>query len=142
MPKEFSSYAKFDLDGFPAVENQRKIYVKSLPKETADELTSRGYQLVYVNTLPRDTPEQDQEYLRAIARGVEECTISMNEMQFKALDAELKIHNMVGAKSMSLNVEAKLDKEDLDALLDWKPSRHSTSIDTPIKLLGGKNGDK
>lgn len=120
------------LERFPkldALAHGRPLYFED-PPSYIHELQERGYKIVFLSTLPRDTQAQEQDYLRAKLRGVEEGTVKVDKLQLLALQSALNL--AFGSKEPVHEKAARSDDDFMD-MFDWKPTRFKLKDNTTIQ---------
>jgi hypothetical protein len=123
------------LESTPILGDAKVVYVdESVPAEDLVTLSKRGYELIDVRHLPRNTPEQNRRAIQAWLQGMAEGTIERDEEVRKTLELSAKMDGLLIQRSMRVNVDASLSSETLDALLSFAPSRH-TLIETSAEKL-------
>lgn len=106
----------------------RPLYFEE-PPEYIHELRERGYEIVLLATLSRSSQEDEQAYLRAKLRGVEEGTIKTDKVLLAALQEAIKL----AFRDKQPEETRTKDAIDWLASLDWKPTRHTLKNNTTIQ---------
>lgn len=115
------------LEDLPALLDEqvgRIIYVDRIGLDATVDLTARGYQVVDLFSLPRQTSDQERAYLDAKRQAIEEGTILVNQHIIRALELGMRAAGMMG-KERHTKVTLEGDSESIDELLNWSCDRHT-----------------
>lgn len=109
----------------------RKLYFKALAPARAKALRERGYDPVVLVTLPRQTPQDDQAYLKALGMGLLDGTIEMEKDLAPVLRLLFTEAGLVdkGARGASQG-PSKPQTGSVKDLLSWGTSRHTIDQST------------
>ena len=127
-----------DPEIYPPIPKTRKprvLVFERMTKEHIKVFKSRGYQVICLITLPRETKEDELEYLRLKARGIEEGTVVASDKQIDMLKLQFKAYGLLdenrGKKGIRDQKTAAESTEDIfDLLRDFTPSRHTLDQST------------
>ncbi len=127
-----STHINLDLfPELPEANRPRALYFSNpLPALEVGALVRRGYEPVQLITLPRRTEREHQEYLLARAQGLTEGTIQASEEDRFRLRLEMEAHGLF--KNTGVSVKVNLKGDDMKALFNWEPSRHTLRGNTTI----------
>jgi hypothetical protein len=115
-----------DLIQLPTLDGvTRTVYVSAEGPEAVSSLEQRGYTVVDIFTLPRETPEDHQRFLLAKMQGVEEGTICSTQKDIRALEVAMRAHGLLDKTSRHLNLNVAVDGQTVEQLLGWSDSRHT-----------------
>lgn len=87
------------------------------PADTA-VIRRLGYRVVDVRTMERGSPGQSADAIEAWLQGMAEGTIEPDLTKLKALELEAKVHGLLVNRTLRIDAKAKLDGENLEALLE------------------------
>lgn len=104
---------------------ERTVYVHGAPTREAEILRGRGYSVVEVNTLPRNSEQEHLRYLLAKAQGVEEGTIEVDQEGRKVLELEMRAYGLLDKRTTSLNLQVHTTSEEVSQIFGWGHSRHT-----------------
>ena len=124
-----------NLDQFPFVPNEarpRKISFDFLPPVDVGALEKRGYKVVLLRALPRETARDKIEFLLAMLQGVTDGTVEMSKQRGEATFLEMKARGLFADRTGTLVLTAKQVGADVQAILDWDDSRHTLAGNTTI----------
>lgn len=117
---------------YPPISHRRVVYFDELGTDEKDFLEARGYSPIILNSLPRNTDREEQDYILAKLQAIEEGTIIADKEQVKVLELQMKAHSMLRQESTRVNVDVKTNKEDIKELLDWGHSRHTLRTNSTV----------
>lgn len=95
-------------------------------------LTRRGYTCIELNTLPRNTEQDNVTYLLAKAQGLDEGTIIEEEDYFDLLKLQMKAYGLLDKRSTSLNLHLTGDADSIQSLFGWRDSRHTLAGNSTV----------
>lgn len=125
-----------NLDGFPIVpeaSRPRTIYFNFAVTNLSEAaLRGRGYNPVYLLTLPRRTEQEHADFLLAHLQGIEEGTIFSSKEERLRIELSLKAYGMLDKKRPSVNINLEATTEDIKELFNWNSSRHTLRDNTTI----------
>lgn len=129
---------------FPPVAHPRRIFVRGLEPETKDRLESRGYVVVELATLPRQSTDETVTYLLSKAQAIEERTIETSAEERKCLELEMRAYGLLDKRSLALSLDVSADASELDSLLGWGSSRHTLAGNSTVvsAQMPGRRGRK
>jgi hypothetical protein len=113
------------LERYPPVTAPRIVYVQGLPGREKLLLMERGYRPTELNSLPRSTPQENVEYLRAKCQALEERTIDSTPEDRKRLELEMRSYGLLDHRSVKMTLNANIDTAEVATLLGWGSSRHT-----------------
>ena len=136
-----------DVNNYPSVPIEfrpRGLYFEHLDSDSVKNLEGKGYEVIMLCTLPRNTTYEELYYLRCKARGIEEGTVKVSEQQSGMLkllfkSAGLLDENRGGRSEDKSSVKRMSEIEDL--LKDFDVSRHTVDSST-IGLTKEEMDDK
>ena len=120
-------------DRFPPLDESlhgRSVYFTALDALTSAFLRGRGYNPVAVYSLPQNTAEQRQAYLRAYAQGVMEHTIVPPKGYASTLRVSYDEAGMLGKKDKEERVPHEEERGTLEEALNWHKTRHTMDNST------------
>ena len=112
----------------------RIVYHQDLSAEKVRELEERGFEVVDLMTLPRETDDDKRTYLWAKAQAIDEglCPISMQTA--KVMELQMRALGMLGKRDDIVS-DSTVDNEDsVEILLRWQPSRHTLKGNSTVQL--------
>jgi hypothetical protein len=117
-----SSRRKWVLDPetFPSLPEglQRTLYVAGLEQSKLEALKEKGYSLVDVRTMPRESMVENRACIEAWMQGLSEGTIEENPERRRNLELEAKAHGLLVHKQARIDLKVKADADNLDKVLD------------------------
>lgn len=120
------------LPTLPEANRGRVIYVDCLPDDLTAELEVKGYGVVDLFTLPRDTLDEEQTYLRAKCQAIEEGTIAVNSHILRALEIGMRAAGMMGRETRHAKVTLEGDHQSVEELMGWGKDRHTLEGNSTI----------
>ncbi len=125
-----------NLDCFPQVRSTypRKLYFDSVPAADDKALRKRGYDPVVLRSIPRDTKDANEEYIRALLIGVQDGTITRTKEAMSAVKLDMTTRGMLEKNDIrtELQIQIGASIEDVKQLWEWKESRHSLQGNTTM----------
>ena len=123
-----------DLSCFPATGRERKriIYVRGLDPALNTELDGRGYMAIELNSLPRESSEDQVQYLLAKCQAIEERTITTDPEERKCLELEMRAYGLLDSRSVALKLDVSADMQQIEGLLGWGKSRHTLAGNSTV----------
>jgi hypothetical protein len=123
----------------------REVYVDTIDPKTSKALKLKGYDPVALCVLPRNTPAEEQHYLRCKARGIEEGTIEADTHQMSMLRLLFKSAGLLDESRGGASIGSETDMVERlsgieELLADFEVSRHTIDQST-ISLVGGDDDD-
>lgn len=132
-----------DLAMMPALPDgmTRRLYVRCIDATLWDSLLSKGYEVVDLFSLPRNTDEENVAYLKAKAQALEENTVEFNREERMALELEMKAAGLLERDAGAGDGKVTLTGT-VEELLSWGNSSHTLrdnstvqSAQSPLKVV-------
>ena len=116
------------LRRFPPTQTRRRVYFDTINPLLIPHLEQRGYEVVLLMSLPRETEEDARTYLLALSQGMSEDTIFASKERLNACELEMKARKMLTAKELP-PTKTKAASSVEDILEGWTSGRHSQTIE-------------
>ena len=124
-----------DPDQFPFVPVEarpRKIIFDHLPPQDVGELERRGYRVLILRTMPRETPTDSIQWLLALLQGVTDGTVELSKARAEATFLDMKARGLFNRGDATINLKVQAVGEDVKSILSWGESRHTLDGNTTI----------
>jgi len=110
---------------------RRRVYIE---EEQPDWFDSSIHELVYVHQLPRETPEENRQAIKAWLQGMVDGTIKASGERRKALELSARLDGLLVNKSMKIDVRGELGERTIEELLSFGRQRSTLVVTTPEQL--------
>lgn len=129
-----SKEQQIEIDALPEVPSSarpRTIVFDAIGDEQASILEKKGYQVVQLLALPRQSSIDAVNYCMLAVQGVAEGTVAMSKQRFDGLTTEMRSRGLLDKNFYTMKVTANKSK-DIKELWNWEVSKHTLAGNATI----------